>query len=134
MNELFFSGDPKQTIFDFLIKLMGYRNQLRINHWQTDSYAEHKMTDKLIEALTDHIDIIGEVALGRYGRPNINTISTNVSDIAISSTSFVLDNIDKELQIIIKQYKEEEGCEGLFALLGELDATIKKYIFLKSLN
>jgi len=78
--------DIKNKTFTFLIKLLGFKNQLRINHWQTKSYVEHKLTDFVIELLDKYIDSIGESALGIFERPKFNTMSTNISDIAIFPT------------------------------------------------
>lgn len=127
------SGSLQDQTFIFLVKLMGYRNQLRMNHWQTKSYAEHKMTDKLIDSLTDFIDEIGEAALGTFGRPKINTVSSNISDISIASTDYILKCLNTDVMNMIELYKETE-YEGIFALLGELDADVKKFIYLSTLE
>jgi len=119
--------------FVFLVKLMGFRNQLRMNHWQTKSYAEHKLTDGVMASLTEYIDSIGEAALGTFGRPKFNTVSTNVQDISVASTDFILTLINDNTFQMIKDYKETE-YEGILALLGELDADIKKFLFLCTLS
>lgn len=127
------SDNLQDQTFIFLIKLMGYRNQLRMNHWQTTSYAEHKMTDDLMGTLTEYIDKIGESALGTFGRPKINTISTNVSDISIVTSEYIIKCIDSDVKEMIDLYKETE-YEGIFATLGELDADVKKFLFLCTLD
>lgn len=119
--------------FCFLIKLMGYRNQLRINHWQTKSFAEHKLTDNIISDLDQIIDSIGEAALGAFGRPKLNTTSNNISDNALASTEYILKCINDGNLDLMKDYKES-GEEGIFALLTDFDATIKKFIYLNTLN
>ena len=126
-------GSLQDQTFIFLVKLMGYRNQLRMNHWQTRSYAEHKATDKLMDELTDYIDQIGEAALGAFGRPKMNTVSTNISDISIASTDYILKCLNTDVLNMIEVYKDADQ-EGIFALLGELDAIIKKFIFLLTLE
>jgi hypothetical protein len=47
------------------------RSQIKLYHWQTRSFAEHKATDDLVEALDTNIDKFIEVYMGRYGRPYI---------------------------------------------------------------
>ena len=127
------SGDLLDKTFEFVIKLMGYRNQIKMNHWQTKSYAEHKMTDDLTSTLDESIDKIAESVIGAFGRPKINTVSTNIGDSAITSAEYVLSCINKDLLEMIDLYKESEQ-EGIFALLGDLDADIKKFIFLSTLS
>ena len=47
------------------------RSQIKLYHWQTRSFAEHKATDDLVKALDTNIDKFIEVYMGRYGRPYI---------------------------------------------------------------
>jgi hypothetical protein len=47
------------------------RSQIKLYHWQTRSFAEHKATDDLVTALDTNIDKFIEVYMGRYGRPYI---------------------------------------------------------------
>ena len=54
------------TIISPLIRM---QQQLRIFHWQTRSYAQHKAFGKAYESLDDHIDDFVEVFMGKYGRP-----------------------------------------------------------------
>jgi len=48
--------------------LMELQNQVKINHWQTKSYARHNAFDKLYEGLIDLTDTFAEAAMGKYGR------------------------------------------------------------------
>lgn len=129
------TGDEglKEKTFEFLIKLMAYRNQLRMNHWQTTSYSEHKWTDHLIEDLTESIDSIGEITLGALGRPQINSTNTIITDIAIAGSKAVLESICSDVKEMLAEYKVTE-YEGTIALLGELDSTIQKYKYLETLS
>jgi len=47
------------------------RAQVKLYHWQTRSFAEHKATDDLVTALDTNIDKFIEAYMGRYGRPYI---------------------------------------------------------------
>jgi len=50
-----------------LTELMSLQNQVRILHWQTKSYAEHKALGKCYEGLDDLIDTFVETRFGKYG-------------------------------------------------------------------
>ena len=52
------------------------REQIKLYHWQTHSFARHKATDDVIKALDENIDKYVEVYMGKYGRPRM-TSSTN---------------------------------------------------------
>jgi hypothetical protein len=55
-------GDIVSTFFNM-------REQIKLYHWQTRSFSEHKATDDLIAKLDTNIDTFVEVYMGRYGRP-----------------------------------------------------------------
>jgi hypothetical protein len=42
-------------------------NQVKLYHWRTRKYSEHKATDELYERLGGHIDRFVEVLLGKDG-------------------------------------------------------------------
>jgi hypothetical protein len=47
------------------------RDQVKLYHWQTKSFAEHKATDDLVGTLDTNIDKFVESYMGRYGRPYV---------------------------------------------------------------
>jgi hypothetical protein len=53
---------------NIVTKLLTYQNQVKILHWQTTSYAEHKTLDGLYGDLSGHIDEFVEIFMGKYGR------------------------------------------------------------------
>lgn len=72
------------------LPLLKIQNQLRIFHWQTTSYAQHKAFGKAYETLDELIDQFIEVCMGKYGRSK-----------AISTFSLELVNLDDNyLQIV----------------------------------
>ena len=53
---------------DISIKLLELKNQIKIIHWQTENYSEHKTLDNLFMLLGQHIDRWVETFMGKYGR------------------------------------------------------------------
>ena len=56
-------------------------NTVKLYHWKTRSYAEHKATDELYERLNEHVDKFVEVLLGKNDKQierlgKIDTIRT----------------------------------------------------------
>ena len=133
MQDTGWSVSLQEKTFDFLLNLMEYRDQLRMNHWQTTSYAEHKWTDKLNADLTGFVDDIGEAALGVFGRPTITTKSCSVSDINMFPSKKVLEKLEADVHEMLAEYKVTEH-EGIIALLGELEAKVQKYKYLSTLE
>jgi DNA-binding ferritin-like protein len=56
---------------DVVSHLLTIRNQVKLYHWQTKSFARHKATDDLTDDLDKRIDEFVEVYMGRYGRPTV---------------------------------------------------------------
>jgi hypothetical protein len=57
---------------DLVTHLLTIRNQIKLYHWQTGSFARHKATDDLTAALDTNIDAFVESYMGRYGRPSVS--------------------------------------------------------------
>lgn len=49
--------------------LLTLQDQLKVYHWQTKSYAEHKALGNLYDTLGDLVDEFVETFSGRYGVP-----------------------------------------------------------------
>jgi DNA-binding ferritin-like protein len=58
--------------------LLTLRNQLKLYHWQTKSYARHKAVDKILGELDTHIDSFVEIYIGKYGRPKLTAAQATV--------------------------------------------------------
>ena len=79
-----------------ITNFLNLQNQLRIYHWQTDSYAEHKALGKAYESLDDLIDTFVETYMGKYGKR-----------IATDGFNFSLSNYNtSDVEELLKQYDE----------------------------
>ncbi len=123
----------KILTFNTLFKLMGLRDQLRINHWQTLNYAQHKEIDKLIDKVSNFIDDLGEYASGLFGRPQVETLENQLFDSKLKDALQVLEEITILNTDLIMNYKMTE-YEGANALLSEFDSKLKKYKYLLTLE
>ena len=68
------------------------REQLKLHHWQTMSFARHKATDHVIKELDELIDQFVEVWMGSHTRPRVTAATCeitlkNLSEVA--ATKFV---------------------------------------------
>jgi len=55
--------------------LLTLRTQVKIYHWQTNSFSRHKATDDLVTSLDGNIDKFVEVYMGKYGPPKMTAAS-----------------------------------------------------------
>jgi len=75
--------------------LLRIQNQLRVFHWQTTSYAQHKAFGKAYEELDELFDTFVEVFTGKYGRSKASLHYT-----------IELDNLDDNFLNVIDSYVE----------------------------
>ena len=68
----------KEELVNLLLKLL---IDVKIYHWKTKSYAEHKATDQLYETLNENIDKFVEILLGKdEARLNMKGRAIEISD------------------------------------------------------
>ena len=59
---------------ELLSTVIQVQAQIKILHWQTESYAQHKAFNKAYKKLGDLFDNLIEVYSGKYNRPNFGGI------------------------------------------------------------
>ncbi len=112
--------------------LIQFQQQMRVFHWQTDSYAQHKAFGKIYGALDDLIDSFVETYMGKFGRAK-PTITYHIELKSLSSSGVV----DEVLNRFIDYLGSMTG-EGLTtdllnirdSILGEVH-TLKYLLTLK---
>lgn len=62
---------------NIILNLIKLQTQIRILHWQTGKYAEHKAFGKTYEDLDELIDELVEVHQGKHGKIKLTT-SANI--------------------------------------------------------
>jgi len=73
--------------------LLKIQNQLRIYHWQSETYGQHKAFGKAYESLDDLIDSFVEVYMGKNGKTHASV-----------TYNFELGNLDENYLTIIDSY------------------------------
>lgn len=76
----------------FITKMLTLQNQLRIFHWQTKSFAEHKTLGKAYEGLDGLIDNFVEVYFGKNGvRKASETFNVSLANYGDANPVAVID-------------------------------------------
>ena len=76
---------------NIITTLLTLQAQLKVLHWQTKSYAEHKALGKLYESLDDSIDTFVETFSGRNGVPTAKG----------------------DYKLTVANYKDNNGCVAI---------------------
>lgn len=53
-------------------------NQIKMFHWQTNSFAAHKALGNAYDDLNDLVDDFVEILIGKYGRDVLNSCTINI--------------------------------------------------------
>jgi hypothetical protein len=117
----------------FITKFLLIQNQIRIYHWQTKSYAEHKALGKLYEGLDPLIDSFVESYFGKKGvRKATNTFDIQLTNYKSGSSNAMLNDaiqfVTNDLQSVI------EGDTDLQNIRDEMLALFNQTKYLLTLN
>lgn len=103
--------------------LVQFQQQLRIFHWQTDSFAKHKAFGKAYEDLDDLIDTFVETYMGIFGRSK-PTVTFQIILKPLSGDDIVEDVIES-FSIYLKDMSSEIDNTDLLnirdSILGEVN-------------
>lgn len=117
------------------LKALQHTSQIRLLHWQTKSYAEHKALDEIFETLTDLTDNLIESIMGKYGRPHLG------DNCSISLTDYqdgcAVDCIEEIRRCYIEECKGhfDTGKDGeIVNIIDEILAALDKTDYLLSLK
>ena len=98
--------EVKASNSSIVVNFLQIQNQIKIFHWQTFSFAEHKAFDGIYDSLIDHVDKFLEVYMGKYGRPysdsGFNFYCTNYgeSDV-LTIVSYYIDFLTNTLPTLL---------------------------------
>ena len=110
---------------EYFIGLLG---QIKIYHWTTMSYVIHKALDELHSNLSDNIDEVMEVYIGKYNKQPINKFEINISA-ANTDSSNIIDYLELERENIRgirnKYFKSSTEIQNIIDnMLGNISKTI----------
>lgn len=112
--------------------LLAMQNQLRVFHWQTNSYAQHKAFGKAYEALDGFIDSFVEVYQGKKGiqvpsnglKIKLENLDSKPEDMIDVFIDFLTDELCEDLD----EKKDSDLCNIRDEMLAVLNQT--KYLLL----
>jgi hypothetical protein len=113
-------------------KLLGLQNQLRVFHWQTASYSEHKALGQAYEALDGLIDTFIESWMGATGSKIKAGFTITMTDYRNRAATELLDQaytfLTGELEIQLS------GRSELLNLRDEMLAVVQRTRYLLTLG
>jgi DNA-binding ferritin-like protein len=110
-------------------------NMVKLYHWKTHSYSEHKSTDELYEHLGENIDKFVEVLMGKDEK-RIHMMESRIQLVDTKNT--------KEFKTRILQYRtfftdmdiylDSRRDSDLLSIRDDILADINQFLYLLSMN
>lgn len=109
-------------------------NTIKLYHWQTTSFARHKATCDLFNALQPLIDQFIEVYMGRYERPNFSGgFKLNIQELSDDSASDLIQEYINYLKNDLPTYLKSSDTD-LLNIRDEMLSNMNKIQYLFTLN
>jgi hypothetical protein len=130
------SGNKYGHIFNVILQNTA---QIKLLHWQSYSYGQHKALDKLFGNFIDLSDSLAEVIMGKYGKPvlsddNLSFKIGNFTDPEKCDLNPFLNHMYKTYSIDCKSILNEKSDTEIFNILDEILAVIDQTKYLVSLR
>jgi len=116
-----------------ILKMMEFQNQVKILHWQTNSYARHKAYDEIYEKLADLIDDFVEVYQGKYAKLEFSDDTFKIIGLdTIKLNNYIGEFINLLITELPKQLDKNDT--DLLSIRDEMLATAHKLKYLCTLK
>lgn len=117
----------KKEFLDYICSLHGYLIRIKEIHWSTDSDAEHKLCDELLDELGDLEDEFAETAMG-FGNKKIEVGELKPMLPNAETLKPMLKELQEETAVLKNKLNAiKEG--GLNSILDDVLAFAQKYMY-----
>jgi len=103
--------------------LVQFQQQIRIFHWQSDTYAQHKAFGKLYESLDDLVDTFIETYMGIFGKSKpTNQFTFVLEPFSEDNIKYALNDFDsylKDMNYELDEYTDLMNIRD--SILGEVN-------------
>jgi len=131
MRKLHSNRDKNLFVKTFLEIL----NMVKLYHWKTHSYAEHKATDDLYSKLNEHMDTFIEILMGK-DESRIKMLEDNIQLMDISNIRDFKEKIYafREFLINMNMHLSQHTDSDLMNIRDEILGDINQFLYLLTLH
>ena len=118
-----------------LLNLLKLQNQLRILHWQTDSFSQHNAFGTAYSDLDGLLDSLVEVHQGKYGKIKLSSnAKLELSNIDDVKPEKVLKEATEYLSTVVSKEFDGEKDTDCLNIRDEMLAVLNKLKYLLTLK
>lgn len=127
-----FSCSSKDRIVRAFIEM---QNLVKVYHWNTHSYAEHKATDELHERLGKNIDTFVEIMMGKDGS-RIDHLSRRITVLSLKTKTSLREKMFAYRRFLTGMNKCLDASEDsdLLNIRDEILGDINQFLYLLTLK
>lgn len=131
-GKLTITNEKKSRIVQTFLEML---NTVKLYHWKTHSYAQHKATDELYSKLNENIDTFVEILLGKDAS-RIKMVEKRCRLIDSQNTSDFKSRIYeyREFLIDISKYFDAKRDSDLLNVRDEILGHINQFLYLMSFD
>jgi DNA-binding ferritin-like protein len=124
--------DKKSHVVHMFIEML---NVVKLYHWKTHSFPEHKSTDELYSQLNEHIDKFVEVLLGKDAS-RIKKWESKMNIIQADNSKQFKDRIYeyREFLIDLNRFFDAKRDSDLLNIRDEILGDINQFLYLMSFH
>lgn len=131
-NNTSINPSKKSHLIQVFIEML---NMVKLYHWKTHSYSEHKATDELYENLGNNIDKFVEVLMGK-DQKRIKMMESRIQLIDIKNTKEFKSRILQYSTFFTRMdvYLDSRKDSDLLSIRDDILANINQFLYLLSMN
>lgn len=123
----------KKNCIWFLSTLEGYHSQVKMMHWMTTNYHEHKLCDDIDESVLDYQDRFAEAAMGVLGeRFGVGEIKSLIPE--STQLSQLLNELEKDVLKMKQTIGDEPRFDGIANILDDILESVDSWKYLVTLK
>jgi hypothetical protein len=110
-------------------------NMIKLYHWKTHSFSQHKATDELHERISENTDKFIEVLMGK-DQSRIQMIETKIDLIDPNKLTDFKDRVHKFREFLedMDIYFDKRNDTDLLNIRDEMLSDINQFLYLLSMN
>ena len=126
------SNDKKSHLVHVFFEML---NTVKLYHWKTKSFAQHKATDELYEHLNENIDKFVEVLLGK-DESRIKMIEKRIHVVDYSNSGDFKEKIYKYREFLtgLNKHFNEKKDSDLLSIRDDILVDINQFLYLMTFH
>ncbi len=117
---------------DFLSRLEGYHQALKMMHWSTDNHSKHLLTDDIDKSILEFEDEVAENLMGITGTKISEGLKGDKPD--VKDLKELLSSLEQDVLGFINEYEGERSNRGLINICDDFLSEVNKYKYLETLS